>query len=164
VAWTAYGLATPYHECAGTMLPIVERGGADYLRRKYDVTGLNPERAKAFGNISPGDGALYCGRGLVQLTWRSNYLKAEQALGFPLVSQPELACRPDVAAAVMTWGMACGAFTGVGLGRYLHEQLPATQRQFRDARRVINGLDDADLIASYALVFQDALSLGGWGA
>src|SRR6188768_954057 len=38
IAWTAYALATAYHETAHTMQPIKERGGDDYFRRMYDIS------------------------------------------------------------------------------------------------------------------------------
>ena len=78
--YIAYGLATAYHETGHTMLPIREYGGPEYFRKRYDVQGNNPTRAKANGNTKPGDGMKYCGRGYVQLTWKDNYRRAGQAI------------------------------------------------------------------------------------
>jgi predicted chitinase len=55
------------------------------------------------GNTQPGDGYRYRGRGFVQLTGRANYAEAGKALGLDLVSNPELAASPEVAAKVATW-------------------------------------------------------------
>lgn len=160
VAWAAYCLATPVVEVAGTMQPIKERGGAAYFRRMYDIEGERPAKAKELGNLTPGDGERYCGRGYVQLTGKANYAKAGAALGLPLVENPDLALRPDIAAQIMRRGMQEGWFTGKSLSTYL--PAVADIHQFSNARRIINGLDRAVEIAGYALEFQAALQAGGW--
>lgn len=158
----AYALATAYHETAGTMQPIKEMGGPEYLRRLYDITGRDPHRAKANGNTKAGDGVRYCGRGYVQLTWKTNYLKAQIETGVPLVDNPDLAMRPDVAGKILEAGMREGWFTGRKLADYLPSAGRATAAPFIAARRVINGSDKAEKIAGHALDFQDALRAGGW--
>lgn len=45
---------------------------------------------KNLGNIAFGDGALFKGRGLIQLTGRANYTKCGSAIGVPLSNRPEL--------------------------------------------------------------------------
>lgn len=162
LSWCAYALATAWHETAHTMQPIREFGGPAYLTRMYDVTGQRPTLAKSMGNTAPGDGPRYCGRGYVQLTWRVNYRKAGEKLGYPLEGNPELAMRRDIAAQIMRQGMVEGWFTGKRLVTYLPETGPASVDGFRAARRIINGTDKADLIAGYAMQFQAALQAGGW--
>lgn len=162
LAWAAYGLATAYHETAHTMQPVKEYGGPEYHRRLYDVTGQNPARAGAHGNTEPGDGARYCGRGYVQLTWKVNYQKAGKALGVDLVGNPDLAMTPSVAANVMVRGMREGWFTGASLGSTLTRNAPGTLATFTTARSIINGRDKAAMIAGYAQAFQSALRVGEW--
>lgn len=162
IGWTAYGLATAYHEVAGTMQPIPERGGEAYLRRMYDIQGARPQKARELGNLSPGDGVKFAGRGYVQLTGKANYAKAGAALGVDLVNNPALALQPDIAAAIMVQGMEHGWFTGKRLGSYIAKTAQGTQPKFRECRRIINGLDKADQIADYALRFQKALVAGQW--
>lgn len=148
LTWQAYALATAWHETARTMQPIKEHGGDAYFRRMYDIQGDRPDKARELGNLTPGDGVRYAGRGYVQLTGRTNYAR------FGLEAKPDEAMRPDVAARIMKRGMETGIFTGKKLADYL-------PGDYRGARRIINGLDKADEIASYALKFERALRAGG---
>lgn len=162
LSWTAYALATAYHETASTMQPIREYGGPSYLTRMYDLTGARPGLALANGNRSEGDGIKYCGRGYVQLTWKNNYEKAGIECGVDLVNQPDLALKPDIAAQIMRQGMTEGWFTGRKFADYLPNEGPADVRQFSLARFIINGSDKAVQIADHAVKFQAALGAGGW--
>lgn len=156
--FTAYALATADRETGGTMKPIKEWGGVQYFTRMYDVQGRDPVRARKMGNTAPGDGARYCGRGYVQLTWKANYAKAERELGHNLVSQPDLALRPDIAAKIMVRGMSEGWFTGKKLSDYITND----KCDFVNARRIINGTDHAKEIAAEAGHYLAALQAGGW--
>lgn len=160
IAWAAYCLATAVVETASTMQPIKEYGGQAYYRRMYDIEGERPAKAKELGNLTPGDGARYCGRGYVQLTGRANYAKAGSALGVDLIGNPDLAMQPDIAAKIMRQGMAEGWFTGKSLSTYLRAESDLTQ--FANARRIINGTDRAAEIGGFAMHFQSALRAGGW--
>ena len=162
ISWTAYALATAFHETASTMQPIKEYGGPTYFTRMYDVSGARPKMAIANGNTCAGDGPRYCGRGLVQLTWKSNYKRAGDQCGVDLVANPDLAMRPDIASKIMRAGMVGGWFTGKGMADYLPLKTRADRKQFTDARRIINGTDRAAQIADHALKFQVALEAGGW--
>lgn len=162
LAYTAYALATAYHETAHTMQPVKELGGTAYFFRMYDRAGRRPDVARRLGNTQPGDGARFCGRGYPQLTGRANYAKAAKELGVDLVTYPELALRPDIAAKIMRRGMDEGWFTGQGFDAYLPSTGPGGIADFTDARRIINGSDRAKLIAGYAAQFQQALVEGGW--
>lgn len=156
----AYGLATAWHETAHTMQPIKERGGPEYLRRNYDVTGRRPDTARKMGNTTPGDGVRYAGRGFVQLTWKHNYKVAGDKLGIDLIADPDKAMVPIVAGAIMAWGMKEGWFTGKKLSDYLPRVGMATYGQFVNARRIINGTDRAADIAELAVDFQTAVMAG----
>jgi predicted chitinase len=162
LSWTAYALATAYHETASTMQPIREYGGVAYLTRMYDPTGARPQLAVENGNSCPGDGVKYAGRGYVQLTWKNNYAKAGHECGVNLVANPNLALEPDIAAKIMRSGMEEGWFTGRKFSDYLPAHGPADERQFALARHIINGSDRALQIAGHALAFQSALEAGGW--
>jgi len=70
--------------------------------KKYDIS-FNPSKAKRLGNVNPGDGNRYSGRGFIQLTGRENYRRAGEALNLPLEQHPELVERPDIAAKVAVW-------------------------------------------------------------
>lgn len=157
VTYAAYGLATAFHETAFTMQPIKERGSNAYLS-KYDTGKL----AKALGNTpaADGDGILYAGRGYVQLTGRANYEKAGKALKQPLLEKPDLALQPDIAADIMVRGMQEGWFTGKTNSRYLD----GTPPNYFEARRIINGTDEAAKIAAYAKSFEGALRAAGYGS
>jgi len=162
ISWCAYALATAWHETAFTMQPIKEYGGPRYFTQMYDVTGKRPKLARDNGNVNVGDGAKFFGRGYVQLTWRSNYGRAGAKLGVDLENNPDRALNPDVAAKIMRFGMQEGWFTGKSFASYLPAIEKATEAQFVQARKIINGTDKALKIAKYALQFQSALSAGEW--
>lgn len=136
----AYALATVKHETAGTFQPITEYGGRSYFDKYEGRTDL--------GNTKAGDGFKYRGRGYVQLTGRTNYTK------YGIASDPESAKQPDTAFAVMTAGMYLGNFTGKALKDYISGK----SVDYKNARRIINRLDKADLIASYARSFEKILN------
>lgn len=142
----AYMLATVYHETAKTMQPIAEIGkgrGMAYGRR------VKMSRRPYTDTL-----AIFYGRGFVQLTWYENYQKAGINLGLDLLHNPDLALRLDVATKIMFEGMAQGWFTGRKLSDYFNE----SKEDWVQARRIINGLDKAALIAGYGKKFYAALS------
>jgi len=55
------------------------------------------------GTEETGEGSLYCGRGLIQLTGKDNYRLASDALGEDLVASPDLVCGPKYAALTAGW-------------------------------------------------------------
>jgi putative chitinase len=162
ISWCAYALATAWHETAFTMQPIKEYGGPRYFTEMYDVKGKRPTLARNNGNVNPGDGAKFFGRGYVQLTWRSNYRRAGVKIGVDLENTPDSALNPDVAAKIMRFGMQDGWFTGKSFATYLPASGQANEAQFVQARRIINGVDKAAKIAKYAMQFQAALAAGEW--
>lgn len=55
------------------------------------------------GNIEEGDGWKFHGRGIIQLTGRSNYTVCGQALGRPFADTPELVLEPENACLSAGW-------------------------------------------------------------
>lgn len=132
--YLAYMLATVYHETAKTMQPIKEYGFGN--GRKYGVP-------------DPVTGHRYYGRGFVQLTWNYNYQRVGEFLGVDLYNDPDLALDKHIATKILFAGMMLGLFTGKKLSQYFNDK----KTDWVNARRIINGLDRAELIAGYAKKF-----------
>jgi len=102
----SYGINTPIrvrHFLAQTACEtwaftvLKERGDAAYFQRY--------EGRRDLGNTQPGDGALYCGRGLLDTTGRYNYSLLADLTKLDCVNHPELLEEPDYAvlAACVFW-------------------------------------------------------------
>jgi putative chitinase len=135
----SYELGTVYHECAAQMVPISEYGQG---------------RGRPYGKPDPITHQTYYGRGYVQLTWKSNYVYMSTITGEDLVNHPELALVPSIAAQIMFIGMEKGTFTGKKLNDYFTDE----KSDWYHARQIINGLDRAQTIATYAQEFHAALT------
>lgn len=146
VQWAAYMLATVKHECANRWMPITEYGRRDYFDKYEAGTRLGGR----LGNTEPGDGYRFRGRGYVQITGRANYARMTEALALgddeDLVRDPDQALRPVIAYRIMSLGMRKGLFTGRKLADYINDD----GCDYKEARRIINGQDQAELIAGYA--------------
>ncbi|MFA5170438.1 MAG: glycoside hydrolase family 19 protein [Sulfuriferula sp.] len=55
------------------------------------------------GNINPGDGKKFKGRGLIQITGRANYSKVSDVFKVNFLTHPELMEQPDYAAKTAAW-------------------------------------------------------------
>ena len=135
-AQIAYVLATVEHETNRTFKPV---------REAYWLKDPDGYLKKHHPDYYP-----YYGRGFVQLTWLKNYRLYGSLLGIDLVNNPDLALDPDNARFVLVHGFKNGSFTGKKLEDYVN----ATQTDFINARRCINGTDEAADIAVLAEKWQ----------
>lgn len=83
-------LAQIGHE-SGNLRWTVELWGPTEAQVRY-------EGRADLGNLRPGDGYRYRGRGLIQTTGRANYARTGQALGLDLETFPDLLAEPGLAA------------------------------------------------------------------
>lgn len=124
--WLSYILASVFHETAGTITPIEEYGGENYLKKKKYYP--------------------WYGRGLIQITWKENYLKYG-------ITNPKEALEWGSALYICFHGMIEGKFTGKKLSQFFkgeHEDPVG-------ARGIVNGKDKSVLIAGYYKNFKDAI-------
>lgn len=138
----AYVLATVQHETNAQYVPVKE---AYWLSEEWRRRNLR---------YYP-----WFGRGYVQLTWKSNYQKAANYFKRPdLMSNPDLMITDkQLSADVLIIGMFWGWF-GQPMHRYINNKVV----DYRQARRSVNIMDKANLIAGYARGWEVGLRQRGY--
>lgn len=160
----AAGLGTTKHETADTMQPIKEYGGRAYFMRMYDISGNRPAKARELGNIHVGDGAKFPGEGDVQNTGRRNARVSSKLINdllgtnIDFEKNPELRGHPIYSAHCLYLGCITGLWTGKSWGKYIGEG-KGSHANFKQSRRVVNGMDKASLIAGYCVEFLEAIKV-----
>lgn len=100
-AMSEFDINTLGRECFFIAQVAHESGEFHYVREI--ASGSAYEGRADLGNIQPGDGIFFKGRGLLQITGRTNYGKCGEALGLPLLEQPELLEQPSNACRSAGW-------------------------------------------------------------
>jgi peptidoglycan hydrolase-like protein with peptidoglycan-binding domain len=145
--WVAYIMATVKHETNNTFEPVRE---AYWLSEDWRRRNLR---------YWP-----WYGRGYVQITWEFNYLRADEEIertyreigkrvNLDLETNPELAMDPDIAYEILVQGMIEGWFTNRKLADYINRKAC----DYEQARRIVNGMDRAGLIAGYARDYEEQI-------
>lgn len=115
----AAALATVGVECH--FVSRNEFGGTEYFTKHY-------ENRKDLGNVLPGDGARFHGRGFIQLTGRANYKKYGDRINVDLLSAPDKANLVPNATAIF-----------VEFFRDHGCDVHAARKEWTTVRRIVNG-------------------------
>ena len=82
--------------------PTIEE--AEKIERKPELIANKVYGGRTdLGNTEEGDGWRFAGKGLIQLTGRTNYTVCGEALGKPFAEQPELVLEPENATLSAGW-------------------------------------------------------------
>lgn len=152
IRWVAYHLATVFHETGQRMQPVRETFASSDRQAKARLDaawrdGKLPWVSKPYWREG------WFGRGDIQITHKTNYRRMQTKLGIDLLNKPHLALDPTVSAQISIMGMVEGMFTGKKLSDYFSD----SKDDPVNARKIVNGLDKASLIASYYKSFYDSL-------
>lgn len=82
-----YEINTPERVAAFLAQIAHESGSFKYVREI--ASGEAYEGRKDLGNTEPGDGVRFKGRGLIQITGRSNYAQLSKDLGYDFINKPQ---------------------------------------------------------------------------
>lgn len=135
----AYVLATCHHECRfKSIKEIRAQPGTEVYKMQDRYWGTG-----------------FYGRGFSQLTWRKNYLKFSPVVGMDLVKNPDLVLSPEIGAKILVHGMRRGLFTGKDLDNYFNP----TRTDWFNARRIVNGVFRAEMVADAAKKILPLLSI-----
>ncbi len=119
---------TPLRQAA--FLAHLAHESGEYRWLEEIASGEAYEGRADLGNVEPGDGVRFKGRGPIQITGRANYQGAGSFLGVNLLKQPELLARPE-------YGTMAAAWFWAKLKPWLN---PAADRGwFKVTTRLVNG-------------------------
>jgi predicted chitinase len=97
-AMREFDITTPLRQAAFVAQLAHESGQFRFMEEIWGPTPAQRryEGRRDLGNIQPGDGFRYKGRGPIQITGRANYKRYGDMLGIDLVNNPALAATPEV--------------------------------------------------------------------
>ncbi len=96
----------------------------------------------------------HIGYGFIQVTHLTNYKKVQRAyklikgIDIDIVGNPKTLLDVKLSAFALVYGMRVGLFTGKKLNDYI-----GVKFDFRNARKIVNGMDKASEIATHASNF-----------
>lgn len=100
-AMREFNIDNPAREAAFIAQIAHESGCFRYVKEL--ASGQAYEGRHDLGNIQSGDGVRFKGRGLIQITGRTNYYQCGNALGADLTARPELLEQPGYACRSAAW-------------------------------------------------------------
>lgn len=100
-AMTEFGINTPVRMAA--FIAQVAHESGEFLYVKELASGREYEGRHDLGNVHPGDGARFKGRGLIQITGRFMYAQVAKALRIDCLNHPELLEQPANACRSAAW-------------------------------------------------------------
>ena len=80
-----------------------EMSALPYVDKEEELANFVYAQRLGNGNPKSGDGYKYRGRGIIQVTGRSNYGSAGKTLGLDLIGNPDLLLQPEHAAMSAAW-------------------------------------------------------------
>lgn len=142
-----YGIDTPLR-VAHFLAQAAHEADSFKTLQEY-ASGAAYQGRKDLGNLQPGDGVRFKGRGIFQLTGRVNYQAYGKRLDLPLLAHPELAAQPEVSVRV-----ACEYWKAKGLNAW------ADRDDVKEITRRINGgfnglSDRKQYLAKAKVIFGD---------
>ena len=156
----AYTFATNFHETGQKMQPVREGFKATDREAEAYVQRLYGRKGKDWYCWADGPfGHVYFGRGDVQLTWYDNYVRMGKILKLPLAEKPHLMLESKISKRVLVEGMLNGVsgdgdFTGLALEDFFN----AAKDDALNARKIVNRMDKAAMIARYHYQFLAAIN------
>lgn len=126
---TEYDINTYDRICAFLAQIGHESGQLRYVEEI--ASGAAYEDRKDLGNTQKGDGRLFKGRGLIQITGRYNYSQLSKAFGVGFLANPALLSTPEYAVK-----SACWWWKNKGLNEIADR---GDESSFRIITRIING-------------------------
>lgn len=94
--WFAdYGIMQSALRLAHFLAQLIHESGS-FRYMEEIASGQAYEGRKDLGNVNPGDGKLFKGRGPIQITGRANYRRYGKKIGIDLERHPEIAALPSI--------------------------------------------------------------------
>ncbi len=95
VHFPAYGIMDSELRLAHFMAQLVHESGS-FRYMEEIASGAAYEGREDLGNVKPGDGTRFKGRGPIQITGRANYRRYGRKIGIDIENHPEIAAIPSI--------------------------------------------------------------------